>query len=527
MLPRGGGNGLHVPFPIAVKSGVTALRAFACWIGVFAAAKAGVVQGAVVEHASGRPMARTRVRLQPVPNAGVDAKPLIVRAGISGHFMFPAVPEGLYLLTAIREHYFPASYGQRLPNGQGTPIQVTTDSDLFAELRMRRMGAISGRVLDENGIGLPGVNVVAYRTRLPLRMAASAVADDRGVYRIHGLDPGKYWVRNAAFTLDDGSGFLPTFSPEAMESREARTYPVAVDAEMPDADIRPVPGALLHLTVSPQCQPMGAPVTVLLSSETGRWSANTACGYSYRFDSLAPASYEVYGETQDSSEFGFIEMFLNHDELATVVMVPPPRVNIIFEGIAGVTDARPSITLTGRRQDLAETGPEREIKAPQTTLAPGHWEISARAGPGEYVESITNTYVGPRRTLRRERPADWFDVFIETRLQASMKVIFSDKGGTIGGTVQTEGKAEPGTPVFLWPVAEQARRSLHGQLQTLSDVNGAFRFHSLPPGDYRLLATFDLSEADEESMEVARAVTVHVEPSQTSNVSLAPWAAVF
>ena len=45
------------------------------------------------------------------------------------------------------------------------------------------------------------------------------------------------------------------------------------------------------------------------------------------------------------------------------------------------------------------------------------------------------------------------------------------------------------------------------------------------PGDYRLLATFDLSEADEETMDIARAITVHVEPSQTANVIAAPWSA--
>ena len=28
------------------------------------------------------------------------------------------------------------------------------------------------------------------------------MSDDRGVFRIHGLDPGKYWVRSAGHTLD-------------------------------------------------------------------------------------------------------------------------------------------------------------------------------------------------------------------------------------------------------------------------------------------------------------------------------------
>lgn len=448
----------------------------------------------------------------------------MVRAERSGHFLFPAVPEGLYLLTARREHYFPASFGQRLPGGHGTPIQVTRDSDFFGELRMRRMGAVTGRILDENGIGLPDIPVVAYRAKLPLRIAGHAVSDDRGVYRIHGLDPGRYWVRTAAQTLDDGSGLLPTFAPESGESRDARLFRVAVDSETPDADIRPVFGSLLRLTVTPQCQPLGAPVAVTLSSETGRRTVNGMCGDARVFEGLAPAVYDIYGESADKSEFGFIEMFVGQNDGTTLIMAPPPRVMIAVRGGAS-GDSRPRISLRGHRQDLAESSSDREIAIPQTTLAPGYWEFTADAGPNEYVESIETSYPGPRRPWRRERPEDRFEVFVDARRQVAIQVIVSAKAGSIAGTVQAESNAAAGIPVFLWPVAEQARRSLRGQMQTLSDANGAFHFDGLPPGDYRAAATFDLNEADEESMEAAHARVLHVEASQVTNATLAPWAA--
>lgn len=505
-----------------------ALKACACWIAVLTVAAAGVVnggvvQGVVIEYASGHPMARTRVLLKSVSPSRVA--PLTTRSGNSGEFMFDGLPEGLYLLTAMRDHYFPASFGQHLPGGQGTPFQVTADSHVFAELRMHRMGAITGRVLDENGIGLTSVPVVAYRARLPLRLAGRAESDDRGVYRIHGLDPGKYWVRTAGCNLDDGLRLLPTFAPEARESHEARVYPVAVDTEMPDADVRPFPGVLFRLTVYPQCQPRGAPVELFLSSETGRRDENASCGDSHAFEGLAPAPYEVYAETHNGTEFGFMELTIGRDEGGTLVMAPPPRVNIIIEGVPAATGGRPPVSLSGHRLDLAESGLEREIKIPQTTLAPGHWQISAQTAPGNFIESIDNRYGGSRRSWRRERPTDSFDVFIEARQQSSIRVVVSDKAGKITGTVQADEKGVPGIPVFIWPVAEQARRSLHGKLQTLSDVNGRYRFNSLPPGDYRLLATFDLSEADEENMDAAHAVTVHVDLSQAVDTVLTPWAA--
>jgi hypothetical protein len=176
-----------------------------------AGAQGGVIQGVVLEQASQRPLARTQVRLDPIPKTGTTPlQPMQVRTNPNGGFIFPVVPDGMYLLSCQRAEYFPAGYGQRRPSGQGTPVQVTPDSTLFAELHMYRMGAITGRILDENGVGIQNVPVVAYRARLSLQAAAHAVADDRGIYRIHGLEPGKYWVRSAPYTLEDGSELLPS-----------------------------------------------------------------------------------------------------------------------------------------------------------------------------------------------------------------------------------------------------------------------------------------------------------------------------
>ena len=89
----------------------------------------------------------------------------------------------------------------------------------------------------------------------------------------------------------------------------------------------------------------------------------------------------------------------------------------------------------------------------------------------------------------------------------------------------SDGKPEPGAPVFLWPVAESARRSLSGPLQLLSDTEGRFRFDSLPPGDYRALASFDVNEIDEELIEMSRAKVVRVEAAQTATIELPVWIA--
>jgi protocatechuate 3,4-dioxygenase beta subunit len=488
--------------------------------------QAGTIQGVVLEQASGRPLARAVVRLDPVPNSG--GKALNTRAGRSGQFVFPVIAPGIYLLVAVRDGYFPAAYGQRLPIGRGTPLEVAADSNLFTELRLRHKGALTGRVLDENGVGRAGVSVLAYRARLPLLSAGSALSDDRGVFRIHGLDPGKYWVRSAAHTLDDGSGWLPTFGPQGREVRDARVHHVSVDADSLDADVTPDPGALFHLGGLIACDTAG-PVIVTLSSETGRRRTQTVCPVGgYRFEGLAPAVYEVFATLPDGAASGFTELFLDRDsEAGNVQVTQAPTVDIEVRRAGSNTVADIPVRLTGRRQDLSETETEQEITRPRATLAPGHWELRAHTPAGQYVESIVNLRGSSRRPWKAERASDWYEVFIETRSSSRIRITVSDQAGQIAGRVMTDSKPVPGAPVFLWPVADSARRSLSGSLQALSDTEGRFRFDSLPPGDYRMLASFDVNEIDEELIEMSRAAVVHVEASQTKTIDLPVWIAPF
>jgi len=424
------------------------------------------------------------------------------------------------LLIAEREGYFPCAYGTRRPSGQGRPITVIGDSSFFTDLRMFRKAAITGRVLDENGIGISGVPVFAYRSRLPVRAGGSGLSDDRGVYRIHGLEPGRYWVRSATHTLDDGSGLLPTFGPESREIRDARVQEARLDADTPDADVRPETGTLFRLGGSLECVPMGAPVTVTLTSETGKRSTQSACGMTYSFTGLAPSQYEILAEKAGSTDAGYLELFADRDTAsASVTLRPLP--DITFDTRRGIP-----VTLTGRRRDLSELGSEREIKLPQDRLTPGHWEMSATTAPGFFVESIASPYAIRRRGYRAEtQPPDAFDVFVEYQMFGRVQITVSDRVGQIRGKVTSEGKEAPGVPVFLWPMADGARRSLKGYVQMLSNTNGEYRFDSLPPGEYRILATFDLSEVDEQALEEARAASVRVSAAQTANGDLTVWIA--
>ncbi len=494
------------------------LSALAC-----ACVHAGVINGVVLEAASGHALARTIVKLQPIVKAGApEAKPILTRAQSSGAFAFPPVASGLYILSASREFYFSSAFGQRRPNGQGTPIEVTAESNLFAELRMRRMGVLTGRVLDENDVGIPGARIVAYRARTPAQPVARGVSDDRGVYRIYGLAAGTYWVRTMSHTLEDGSEWLPTFGQEAQEIRDARIHQVRIDEETSYVDLRPRQGQLFHLGGMVVCPPnlnLGA-VAVVLSSDVERKTTTASCNASFRFDSLAPAFYQIFAQTRDYA--GTLEIFADHNsESASVSMAQSAQYDTEIRLHDTQGTARQRVIVTGHRLDFANAEVDQTLQ-PRGMLAQGPWQMKANAGEGYYVESITG---GIPAREGRVRTLDAFELQIGSGY-TRLIVTLSDQVATIAGAVNgADSKPVVGAPVFLWPASETARRSLGRSRQVLSDASGRYQFDNLPPGDYRLLATFDASEVDPELLDAAHAIELRVSQGQKSAMDLSLWIA--
>ena len=488
---------------------------------------AGVIQGVVLEWASGKPLSRTIVHLQPVPGGGSQTRPLQTRSGRSGQFQFVSVPDGLYLLETQREGFLPAAYGQRRPTSYGTPIAVTKDFALFAELRAHRMGALTGTVLDENSVGLPRVNVVAYRAQLPLRVAGRGVADDRGIYRISGLGLGKYWVRTVSHTLDDGTGLLPVFGPESREPRDALIHEVRFDNDTTDANIRPEPGALSSLSGAIVCdRAADSPVTLTLSSEFSRQTTAGVCAGAYSFGGLAPAMYEVFATYADGSGSGFAERFIGQNTQMPMQIVSTDPVNIEVRNAATRAPLRIPVKLTGRRDDLSGAEPAREVPLPSARLAAGYWEFTAAVGPAHYVTSIGSDYNDIRRTRRTTRAFEWFPVLLEpSRGGDRIRITVSERAAQLSGVATNEGKRVPGLPVFLWPVKEDTRRMLGGPRQVLTDIEGRYRFTGLPPGEYRVLATMDVREIGAEVAEEAHAKVIQISEGQSAEAELAVWIA--
>src|SRR5262245_22379781 len=156
----------------------------------------GTISGVVVLMGSGQPARRARVALSGGPDVGGSRSATV---DDNGRFVFDALPEGRFTLSASKPGYVGATYGQRSPGRPGTPIQLADGQKMQVQLAIWRGGVITGTVLDEHGEAVPNTPVRVMRYVMPggqrtLQQAGNDQTDDRGMYRIFGLQPGEYIV---------------------------------------------------------------------------------------------------------------------------------------------------------------------------------------------------------------------------------------------------------------------------------------------------------------------------------------------
>ena len=404
------------------------------------------------------------------------------------------------MVRATRRGFLPAEYGQRQWNSAGTPIIVDKDAASSVSLRMFRFGAITGTVRDENEVGIPEQDVAAYTNTEPPHFVTRGRSDDRGVFRIGGLDPGSYLVRTTG-NEDEELSLLPTFSRQTLRVSEARPVEVYVDYDARDADVRPIRGTLFNLSgaAAPLPDPQNFAVTVTLASDLGR---RTFDGAVFRFTSLAPGPYEIYVEARENPPGtriygGYTDFRLDRNTANLNVLLSQIReTQFNFPGAAG--------HIIGRRKDLAGVGPAQQLLLSPTNralLGPGRWELAAIPPPGYYASAFYPA-------ARGARPEGWNEILVPRAGQIT--VVLSGGVSALHGVVKQSGSLVSWAPVFLeeWDPVERTR--LVDLRATRADVRGNYRFEGITPGAYRVLSTTEYAAPDVKAMDLAGAQSVDV-----------------
>lgn len=482
--------------------------------------EAAVLAGSVVENATSRPLARCQVALS-MAQSGYDVPLKTTLTDSAGRFRFTELTGGTYFLTVERGGYAAARYGEKHWNGAGTPIVLGADSEFFSEFRLRRLGAVSGQVLDENRVGLAGSTVVAYEAvgSPPLRLAGSAVSDDRGVYRIAGLAPGAYYLRTGPRELEDQRSLLPTFFGEGPGAPEPVSAPVELDQERSGIDIQPRAGRLGHLAGKVTG---GRVAGVWLFSETGTKQATCDGSGQFVFAELAPGGYELLARSSSGSLAAYQRLQVgegvNQVVLAAGAM---PLVRVRVEESEGKELDPRRVTVSLTRKGLSQ-----RLAVPQISSLVGGG--AAEVMPGEYAASATAAreyYVQSLRATGTPRVANEFLALPQQTVD--LVVTVSSRPASLRGTVKTlDGQPAGGAPVFLNPVDAELRSRMGGPRSVRADANGAYQFPGLPPGQYLVFSSFEFQAPQEADWQRVPVRTATIQEGQESSLELELYGAL-
>lgn len=445
------------------------------WLALFTAGPvlAATLAGLVFDHATGRPLARATVSLLEAPSGQVIAT---TTAGQRGEFVLSGVPAGKYRLRVERYGYADRAYVVSQNAVQDGLINLEPEAVLHVEVSLKRLPAIEGHVLDENGVGIPGVEVVALRSLDPSQPVRRAVTDERGHYRLPMLSPGEYLVRTSPLDLPGKQVLLPTYYGGALEASSATPLALRLDRDLTGIDICPsvAPYANLEGRLD-----RGSAEAVLLRGPLGMRRVPVQAGR-FTAEDLVPGDYTLLVEPELAGGLtAYQRIHLQGGEKYSLVLQlrPAPQLDLRCESV----DREP-VSLGQVALFLRQTGVEghpRRVDCNQlATLPPGEWELAAATGPGIYVAGLGGA-----------EGAGVARISLVPGTRYSLTVLLDDQPAALRGRVLPASSGVRAGWVWVSSLDPFLRAVLGGYRQVKVDFSGRYEIAGLPPGEYVVLAT--------------------------------------
>jgi protocatechuate 3,4-dioxygenase beta subunit len=157
----------------------------------------------VVSADLGRPVRGARVILNGQAAGGqmtnVSSLSRAIVTDENGHFSFPKLPAGQFQLSISHSQFLAMNYGQRRYGGQGTYVSIGDGEKAALTIHLERGAVISGTVIGPDGepqrqAQVRGMRYVASNGGRRLQAQNYVQTDDRGMYRMFGLQPGSYVI---------------------------------------------------------------------------------------------------------------------------------------------------------------------------------------------------------------------------------------------------------------------------------------------------------------------------------------------
>jgi hypothetical protein len=312
------------------------------------------IRGRVVRADTGEPLRRVQVHIDEW-RAKDQGGPSSTMTDAQGRYELTQLVAGMYHLKATRGGFVEVEYGQRHPFERGRPIEIAEGAVLeHIDFAMPPGGVVTGRVLDEMGEAVAQASVSLLRRRYvdgerQLIDQNGSSTDDRGEFRIFGVQPGEYVMVARLETMDVGSRdrmrYVPTYYPGTAVANEAQRVAVTAGQEVSGIVIplaRAATAAVRGIVRSSGQTPGGA-FTLITAREIGgamaygqRAMATAANDGSFTIGGLLPGTYLMEARSMSDKEFASFKA-LRRFEYRVFAMISRPQLHEIrgFRRIAG------------------------------------------------------------------------------------------------------------------------------------------------------------------------------------------------
>lgn len=481
-----------------------------------------------VRTADGRPLRRVQIR---VTGEGLRDG-ATATTGLEGEYEVHELPAGRFTLQGSRGGYLAMQYGARAFGESGTPIEVADGVVVEkVDLALARAGVVSGRVTDETGDPVAGVDIRAmqllfFQGRKQIVPIVTSMVhvntDDTGQYRLTGLPPGDYFVvgRLRDTWMSDEKqprmlSYAPTYFPGVADASEARRVRIVSGGEAGATDFSlvaeraatlsgtaraadgsPLAGARISLTQE-LMGPGGGTMSIAgntLAEADGAWTLSDVSPGDYVLRANGrvgdgPAESAVLPVNVHGVDLTGLTIAADAGGIISGRVVTDTGEPLPSSGVAPVVMATPVSMLTGTTRPTP--GVDDGLVGPEG-------QFSRRTASGPSVIRMGSLPPGWR--LRRIDVAgrDVAGLPIDMRPQvpiAGVTIVVSNRLPALTGTVSDGGRPADGATVLLFPANPALWVEAAGnQRTTRPDAAGGYRFEGLRPGDYFVIAVHSMQQ---------------------------------
>jgi len=506
------------------------------------------ITGQVVLESAGTPLRKVSVTLAPSEGSVVfsrqdDRDWHSATTDSGGRFQIQGVPPGEYRVTLGRSGFLAST--RRSRTYSSTLLSLAPGQQLDGLLfRMHPAAVISGKVVDEDGDAVPGINIAAI-SPLTHDTRGAAITDDLGDYRIAGLPDGKFLVQAQPETqVTNGEKQAasqrvpaPTFCPGTLDQSQA-TIVEAHAGDEATANISLISSRTFSVKgrvfgLKPQAQPVTNQRTIRLGSGPGsstiileradadsNQSRTASIEENGTFDiqNVLPGSYTPRIYTADGQRLSASPSIEVRDADIDGVQITPESA-VAVRGRFRMDDGRKLDWRPLRLMLDPDNRSESDAPLVARIQPDGSFTIE-NVQPGTYHVVVTSASAAFRDYVVSEVNVDGREAgdsgFTVGSGAPFLDVLASAKGSTIeGAAVDEDGKPIPDLQVVCIPDATRRKRhDIYQQVQT--DQRGYFSLRGLNAGEYQVFAldeaATDISDPD--------FVTAHEGQGQTVKVAL-------